>query len=291
MEKEPEQKRGIAKMLRSFAKWVLLPVLVLSASIFVVTIAWDYYREFRDRDLAIAKTWPSVNIPFNQGKALVKTSWRGGLIYFQFTISPISEAILRQYERRYSTGERAFFFDLEDSSGFKLGRIDIDLNKMNRLVNEKSKFNTLELKDSTYYDRDAYKNASRLRVLWSGGWDEITKDIETAKPSRPTSSTKEKDKKNTPTDAEPAKLRAEVIEKMKESRDSMVNLLAIYEENLKKLRAEYEERRELYRQGKITKTELNEIERALTIKKTEVEQVRRWVQEEDEVLRLRQGRK
>ena len=184
MEKEPEKKWGIRKMLRSFAKWGLLPILLLSASILVVNFVWDYYREFRDRDLAIAKTWPPVNIPFNRGRALVKTSWRGGLLYFQFTVSPISEAVLRQYQRRYPSGESAFFFDFEDSSGFRLGRIDIDLNKMSRLVDEKGEVDTLELKDSQYYDRDAYKNASRLAVLWNNGWDEIVKDIGTGKPSR-----------------------------------------------------------------------------------------------------------
>ena len=99
-----------------------------------------------------------------------------------------------------------------------------------------------------------------------------------------------------PSNAELARLRAEVIEKMKESRASLVKLLAIHEENALKLAMEYERRRMLLDQELISKSELREAE--LTLEKTlsEMEQVKRWILEDeiaiteatmrDELLRL-----
>src|ERR1044071_5449270 len=53
-------------------------------------------------------------------------------------------------------------------------------------------------------------------------------------------------------DSELARLRAEVIEKMKESRASAEKLLAIHEDQVKALKDAYEQRRELYQQGLIS---------------------------------------
>ena len=55
----------------------------------------------------------------------------------------------------------------------------------------------------------------------------------------------------TAADAELARLRADVLDKMKESRASAEKLMALHEEEKKKISAEYESRKELYRQGLI----------------------------------------
>ncbi len=99
-----------------------------------------------------------------------------------------------------------------------------------------------------------------------------------------------------PSDAELARLRAEVLEKMKESHALLQKLLAIHEENHKKLSQEYEQRRALYIQGVISRLELTEVELALANTTTNLEQVKRWIAEDevaiteallrDELLRL-----
>jgi hypothetical protein len=84
-----------------------------------------------------------------------------------------------------------------------------------------------------------------------------------------------------PTNAELAWMRAEVIEKMKESRASMEKLLAIHQENSVKLALEYETRRRLLERELISKAELREAELALEKTVKEMEQLKRWIIEDD----------
>src|SRR3970040_567227 len=66
-----------------------------------------------------------------------------------------------------------------------------------------------------------------------------------------------------PTNAELARMRAEVIEKMKESRASMEKLLAIHRQNSVKLALEIENRGRVLERELISKAELREAELAL----------------------------
>jgi hypothetical protein len=84
-----------------------------------------------------------------------------------------------------------------------------------------------------------------------------------------------------PADAELARLRAEVIEKMKESRVNAEKLLALHEEEQKKLTITYHQRRELYSQGLISRAELNQAERSLAEAIVRVDQDKRWMMESD----------
>jgi len=99
---------------------------------------------------------------------------------------------------------------------------------------------------------------------------------ERQKPStkRPTSS------RNT-ADAELAKLRAEVVERMKESRASAEKLMALHEEEKNRLTIEYQRRREYYNQGLISRAEVNQVERALADAIIRVEEDKRWITESD----------
>jgi hypothetical protein len=63
-----------------------------------------------------------------------------------------------------------------------------------------------------------------------------------------------------PSNAELARIRAEVIEKMNESQASMEKLLAIHRENSVKLALEFETRRRLLDRELISKAELREAE-------------------------------
>ena len=88
-------------------------------------------------------------------------------------------------------------------------------------------------------------------------------------------------RRTAPVDAELARLRAEVIEKMKESRASAEKLLAIHDEEKTKLTIEYQRRREFYGQGLISRSELNQVERALAEAIVRVEEDKRWLTESD----------
>jgi hypothetical protein len=88
-------------------------------------------------------------------------------------------------------------------------------------------------------------------------------------------------RKTSPADAELARLRAEVIEKMKESHASAEKLLELHEEEKAKLTIEYQRRQEFYRQGLISRSELNQVERALAEAIVRVEEDKRWLTESD----------
>lgn len=88
-------------------------------------------------------------------------------------------------------------------------------------------------------------------------------------------------KKVTAGDRELARLRADLIEKMKESRASAEKLLALHEEQKRKASDEYERRRVLYNEGVISRVELNQAERALAVMMLRVDEDKRWLTESD----------
>jgi methylphosphotriester-DNA--protein-cysteine methyltransferase len=77
------------------------------------------------------------------------------------------------------------------------------------------------------------------------------------------------------------KLRAEVIEKMKESRASAEKLLALHKEEKNRLASLYKERLGLYRQGMISRTELSQVQRALATAIIRVDEDIKWIDEYD----------
>lgn len=85
----------------------------------------------------------------------------------------------------------------------------------------------------------------------------------------------------TPADAELARLRADVIEKMKESRGRSEKLLALYAEEKQRLSEQYEQRWIQYQQGIISRTELGVVERSLAQSMARIEEVKRWIMEDD----------
>jgi hypothetical protein len=88
-------------------------------------------------------------------------------------------------------------------------------------------------------------------------------------------------RKVNPADAELARLRADVVEKMKESRVNAEKLLALHEEEQNKLTIRYQQRLELYRQGLISRAELTQVQRALAEAIVRVQQDKQWITESD----------
>jgi len=85
----------------------------------------------------------------------------------------------------------------------------------------------------------------------------------------------------TPAEAELARLRDEVVEKMKESRTGAEKLLVLHEKEKNKLTELYKQRLELYQQGIISRAELNQVQRALATAIIRVDEDKRWIGEYD----------
>jgi len=82
-------------------------------------------------------------------------------------------------------------------------------------------------------------------------------------------------------DTQLAKFRAEVLEKIKESRARSEKLLALYEQERERLTSEVSQRRAFYEQGLISRREAAEPELALADVTARAEEVRRRILEDD----------
>ena len=82
-------------------------------------------------------------------------------------------------------------------------------------------------------------------------------------------------------DPEIARLRADVLEKMKESNAGAQKLLAIHEEEKKRVYDAYLQRRELYHQGLISRVEVAYAERELAMAIVRVDEDKRWLAESE----------
>ncbi|MBM4260742.1 MAG: hypothetical protein FJ145_04780 [Deltaproteobacteria bacterium] len=78
-----------------------------------------------------------------------------------------------------------------------------------------------------------------------------------------------------------ARLRADVLEKMKESHAGAQKLLALHEEEKKRVYEEYLQRRELYHQGLIARVEVAQAERALANAILRVDEEKKWLAESE----------
>lgn len=82
-------------------------------------------------------------------------------------------------------------------------------------------------------------------------------------------------------DAELARLRADVIQKMRDSRAGAEKLIALREKEVAKLTEEYGKRRQFYHQGLISKAELEQSERSLAEALARLQHDKRWLGEQD----------
>ena len=82
-------------------------------------------------------------------------------------------------------------------------------------------------------------------------------------------------------DADLARMRADVIQKMKDSRAEAEKVVALREHEVRKLTDEYQKRREFYDQGLISRVELNHTERARADAVNLLEGDKRLISEQD----------
>src|SRR5512135_1072866 len=92
-----------------------------------------------------------------------------------------------------------------------------------------------------------------------------------------------------PSDAEVSKARVEVMEKIKETRAGAEKLLTLHETERQRRADVYQQRRDLYAQGLIARTDVLQAEQGLLEAMRRVDEDKRWIGEtamRDELLRL-----
>jgi hypothetical protein len=103
-------------------------------------------------------------------------------------------------------------------------------------------------------------------------------------------------RRNVPGESELSRSRAEVLQKIKETRAGAERLLALHEAERQRMAEEYQRRRELYHQGLIARNDVLQAEHALAHAMLKVDEDKRWLAEtefaitevamRDELLRL-----
>lgn len=81
-------------------------------------------------------------------------------------------------------------------------------------------------------------------------------------------------------------MRKMLIERKKASKGHLEDLLAVYEKKFNSLSADHTAKRQMYQSDLISRSELEESERALTNAHLEVQQVRQWIAEDETALFL-----
>lgn len=84
-----------------------------------------------------------------------------------------------------------------------------------------------------------------------------------------------------PSDAEVSKARVEVMEKIKETRAGAEKLLTLHETERQRRADEYQQRRDLYAQGLIARTDVLQAEQGLLEAMRRVDEDKRWIGETD----------
>jgi hypothetical protein len=87
-----------------------------------------------------------------------------------------------------------------------------------------------------------------------------------------------------PTETELTRLRTDVIQKMKETRNGTEKLLALHEAERGRAAEQYERRRDLYDQGLITRKDVLDAEQVLVEAIARVNEDKRWLAESDAAL-------
>lgn len=88
-------------------------------------------------------------------------------------------------------------------------------------------------------------------------------------------------RRSVPSQREVSDAQRDLIEKMKASRESLEKLRAVYEKQLDQQSIDYDVKKSLYEKDFISRQELEQSERALNNTRFQLQQVRRWMLEDD----------
>ena len=117
--------------------------------------------------LANPKYWSAVPLPaLGGGTATLKTSWRNGTMFYQFSLNPLPKKVEQARARNsYIDSFNLIFYD---SAGFKIKEISIHLSSMTADVDTTGKIYALDMDDSEMFSEDDYRHLSTWNLGWQG---------------------------------------------------------------------------------------------------------------------------
>lgn len=133
----------------------------------VVTLKSDKDSEAEQKsahNLQTPRPWSVVDIPqIGNVKATLSTSWRDGMMLYQFKARPISKDLAKA-QKQYMA---SITLELFDANGFVLARIPIIVGSMSRVVDDKGDGIELASNDSIKMPQDTYTSLVGWNVAWN----------------------------------------------------------------------------------------------------------------------------
>ena len=142
--------------------------------IFIILAALTAGCKEEQETVSEAKFWPTETISqLGDIKAHLKTSWREGQLYYQFSVSPASgdtEAIKEFNEAfKRSRLEGHYFTVYLYKGGLNVAEVREPLVSMTSIIDNEERTTKLERSNSTSLSRENYQFATTWDVKWSEG--------------------------------------------------------------------------------------------------------------------------
>lgn len=149
---------------------IALGLFLASLAIGLVIWGWssfsDYQKSTKEAPLAQPKIWPDQSVSALENvKLSLKTMWKNGDLYYQFSTDNLPKAI--SVARNNRDANRSFNIAFLDRNGFKLFEHQIPLRDMSTVVGVDGKASRLEINNKTPLSADDYRNAAS----WDIGWN------------------------------------------------------------------------------------------------------------------------
>lgn len=124
----------------------------------------DTKVEHKNADgLKAPRAWNAIDIPqIGNVHATLTTSWREGVLLYNFKVNPISKDLTKAQKQYMAT----MTIELLDENDFVLARIPIAVGSMSRVVDNKGRGIELASNDSIKMHQDDYASLAGWNVSW-----------------------------------------------------------------------------------------------------------------------------
>lgn len=168
----PIQKTGrLAAAKRIVTSILKIAAAITAAGLALGLIAWaifaiaEHVEKVQLAPLAQAKTWPKVKVAvFGDTTFRLRTKWRDGQIYYQFSCDSYPEAVREARDR----GGATFNLVFADKDGFDVFSHSVPLNDVSGVIGEDGATQALSWSGNEYISADQYGRLADWRIGWNG---------------------------------------------------------------------------------------------------------------------------
>jgi|GEM_PF-3567895 len=155
--------REIKKSTFSPTNILLVLLLVSIAFLIAFGICFSLTEKESTSKLAEKVSWQSKSVPSLGVSVTLTTKYQAGKIYYIFKVSDYNDKLDKAFDRNSSK----FIIVFYDKDGFMIDEIEVNLNQMNKIVNDNGNPMSLTFNSSTPINRATYNNIDNWSIRWS----------------------------------------------------------------------------------------------------------------------------